>query len=72
MRRQVALSFKASWSTPVARGPSRKTQWDSNPQPLNTCMSGGAGSTELSPTPTNSPNMSRDFTIHQAINVPVH
>ena len=56
----------------MARGPSRMTQWDSNPQPLNTCMSGGAGSTELSPTPTNSPNMSRDFTIHQAINVPVH
>ena len=38
----------------MARGPSRKTQWDSNPQPLNTCMSGGAGSTtELSPTPVN-------------------
>ena len=37
----------------MARGPSRRSQWDSNPQPLNTCMSRGAGSTtELSPTPT--------------------
>ena len=34
----------------MARGPSRRTQWDSNPQPLNTYVSGGAGSTaELSP-----------------------
>ena len=36
----------------MAQGPSRSTQWDLNPQPLNTCVSGGAGSTtELSPTP---------------------
>ena len=34
----------------MARGPSKRTQWDSNPQPLNTCMSRIAGSTtELSP-----------------------
>ena len=34
----------------MARRPSRRTQWDSNPQPLNTCVSGGAGSNnELSP-----------------------
>ena len=52
MRRQVTLGFWAGRSTPVARGPSRRTQWDSNPQPLNTSVSGGAGSTtELSPTP---------------------
>ena len=49
----------------MAQGPSRRTQWDLNPQPLNTCVSRGAGSTtepsstprgagsatELSPTP---------------------
>ena len=36
----------------MARRPSRRTQWDPTPQPLNTCVSGGAGSTtELSPTP---------------------
>ena len=41
-------------STPVAQGPSRRTQWDSNPQPLNTCVSQGAGSTtELSATLSN-------------------
>ena len=52
MRRQVALGFQAGRSTPVAQGPSRRTQWDSNPQPLNTCVSPGAGSTtELSPFP---------------------
>ena len=52
MRRQVALGFQVGRSTPVARGPSRRTQWDSNPQLLNTCVSRGAGSTtEPSPTP---------------------
>ena len=52
MRRQVAFSFQAGRSTPVAQGPSMRTQWDSNSQPLNTCVSRGAGSTtELSPTP---------------------
>ena len=25
----------------MARGPSRRTQWDWNPQPLNACMSRG-------------------------------
>ena len=36
----------------MVRGQSRRTQWDSNPQPLNTCVSRGAGPTaELSPTP---------------------
>ena len=29
----------------MTRGPSRRTQWDSNPQLLNTCVSRGAGST---------------------------
>ena len=36
----------------MARGLSKKTQWDLNPKPLNTCVSRGAGSTtELSSTP---------------------
>lgn len=36
----------------MALGPSSKTLWDSNPQPLNTCLYRSAGSTAgLSPTP---------------------
>ena len=49
MWRQVALGFQEHTCGTM---PSRRTQWDSNPQPLNTCVSRGAGSTtELSPTP---------------------
>ena len=43
----------------MAQGPSRGTQWDSNPQPLNTSVFRGVGSTtELSPTPKINPEKS--------------